>query len=409
MVTASGCAPSSSSTAITITATPLATFSYTGSPYCSNAGNALPTLGAGSTAGTFTANGGLPVNSVTGEVDLTSALPGTYTVTNSIAAFGGCPLIVATTQIVINALQDPSFTYAGSPYCTVGTVNPTNIVTGGGTFSSTTGLTISASGTINLATSTPGTYIITYVTPGPCVATGTQQIVVNASPNVTVTSDTICLGQTATLTASGATYYTWIGATPLLYNTATATPVSSIIITVTGTTLGCNASDTAYITVNPVPAPIITQIFGNTLQSSGASTDIYEWYWDSILDVSHTTQSFTINSTQNGYWYVIVTNSLGCSSTSAVFQSSVGIDELTNSNSVIISPNPFSFQTTITFAEEQKNTTIEIMDVIGKEIKTINFTGKQCVIEKGEMERGIYFVNITDEKKKIINKKIVIQ
>ena len=125
--------------------------------------------------------------------------------------------------------------------------------------------------------------------------------------------------------------------------------------------------------------------------------------------MSHTTQSFTINSTQNGYWYVIVTNSFGCSSTSAVFQSSVGIDELTNSNSVIISPNPFSFQTTITFAEEQKNTTIEIMDVIGKEIKTINFTGKQCLIEKGEMERGIYFVNITDEKKKIINKKIVIQ
>ena len=205
VVTASGCAPSSSSTSITITATPVATFSYTGNPYCSNAANPLPMLGVDASTGTCTANGGLPVNSVTGEVDLTTALPGTYTVTNSIAAFGGCPQIFASTQIVINAVQDPSFTYAGSPYCTVGTVNPTNIVTGGGTFSSTTGLTISASGTINLATSTPGTYIITYVTPGPCVATGTQQIVVNASPNVTVTSDTICLGQTATLTASGAT------------------------------------------------------------------------------------------------------------------------------------------------------------------------------------------------------------
>jgi hypothetical protein len=28
---------------------------------------------------------------------------------------------------------------------------------------------------------------------------------------------------------------------------------------------------------------------------------------------------------------------------------------------------------------------------------------------KGEMERGIYFVMITDEKKNVINKKIVVQ
>jgi len=74
-----------------------------------------------------------------------------------------------------------------------------------------------------------------------------------------------------------------------------------------------------------------------------------------------------------------------------------------------IYPNPFSSQTSITFNEEQKNSTIKIVNVLGKEIKTMNFTGKQLIIEKGEMEEGIYFVQITDENQSVVIKKIVIQ
>ncbi len=48
------------------------------------------------------------------------------------------------------------------------------------------------------------------------------------------------------------------------------------------------------------------------------------------------------------------------------------------------------------------------MDVVGKEIKTISFTGKLCVIEKGTMQSGIYFVQITDENKNVVNRKIVV-
>lgn len=47
--------------------------------------------------------------------------------------------------------------------------------------------------------------------------------------------------------------------------------------------------------------------------------------------------------------------------------------------------------------------------MLGKEIKTINFTGKQCVIEKGEMKKGVSFIQITNERKKTVNKKIVIE
>ena len=94
---------------------------------------------------------------------------------------------------------------------------------------------------------------------------------------------------------------------------------------------------------------------------------------------------------------------------SDLYTTTVGVSQVPNFNSTIsIYPNPFTNQTTISFSEEQYNTTIKIMDVVGKEIKTISFTGKLCVIEKGTMQSGIYFVQITDENKNVVNRKIVV-
>lgn len=86
------------------------------------------------------------------------------------------------------------------------------------------------------------------------------------------------------------------------------------------------------------------------------------------------------------------------------------LHEIKNSQPIItISPNPFSTQTSISFNESQKNTSIKIIDLLGKEIKTLRVTGKQIEIEKGEMRTGIYFLQIFDEKKNVVNKKIIIQ
>ena len=89
--------------------------------------------------------------------------------------------------------------------------------------------------------------------------------------------------------------------------------------------------------------------------------------------------------------------------------SGAGINEITGNSSISISPNPFTSATTITFSEEQKNTTVKITDVLGKEIKTVNVMGKQCVIEKGEMRAGVYLVRIMDEKRNVVNRKMVVE
>lgn len=73
-----------------------------------------------------------------------------------------------------------------------------------------------------------------------------------------------------------------------------------------------------------------------------------------------------------------------------------------------IYPNPFNCQTTFSYSESQKNLIIKIIDLTGKEIKNINFTGTQLTIEKGELSAGVYFVQTTDEKKYVYNKKLII-
>jgi hypothetical protein len=74
-----------------------------------------------------------------------------------------------------------------------------------------------------------------------------------------------------------------------------------------------------------------------------------------------------------------------------------------------IYPNPFASQTTIVFNEEQKQATIKITDLMGKEIDVIHFSGKELILNKGEMHAGIYFVQIIDENKTFVTKKIIIQ
>ncbi|MFN8241690.1 MAG: T9SS type A sorting domain-containing protein [Bacteroidales bacterium] len=90
---------------ITVTPTPVAAFSYAGSPYCPNAANALPTFSGGGVAGSFSSTAGLVfANTSTGEVNISASTPGTYTVTYTVAAAGGCSVVSATNTLIISSV-----------------------------------------------------------------------------------------------------------------------------------------------------------------------------------------------------------------------------------------------------------------------------------------------------------------
>jgi hypothetical protein len=182
---ANGCPVVTATANITITPLPVATFSYTGTPYCQNAGSASPTFTAGGYAGTFTSASGLSINASTGVVNLSASIAGTYTVTNTIAAANGCPVVTATANITITPLPVATFSYTGTPYCqNAGSASPT--FTGGayaGTFTSTTGLSINpATGEVDLASSTAGTYTVTNTI---AAANGCPVVTANATISIT--------------------------------------------------------------------------------------------------------------------------------------------------------------------------------------------------------------------------------
>ncbi|MEP7237090.1 MAG: T9SS type A sorting domain-containing protein, partial [Ferruginibacter sp.] len=88
------------SASITITAAPYATGNYTGSPYCSGAGIAYPT-GSSNAIGVFSSTAGLVIDAGTGGINLGASVPGTYTVTYTIAAAGGCSQYQITSDVTI--------------------------------------------------------------------------------------------------------------------------------------------------------------------------------------------------------------------------------------------------------------------------------------------------------------------
>jgi hypothetical protein len=85
-----------------------------------------------------------------------------------------------------------------------------------------------------------------------------MDIVINPLPTVDAGVDeTICDGESVTLTASGASTYAWspaTGITPTTGPTVTANPTSTTTYTVTGTDAnGCVDTDTVDVIVNPTP------------------------------------------------------------------------------------------------------------------------------------------------------------
>ena len=203
-----GCSPFATTATITIARLQVATFSYTGTPYCQNASNPSPVFSGGGVAGTFSASpaGLVFVSTSTGQVNLSASTPGTYTVTNTIAATGACPVVTATSQITVTALPSASFSYTSvshpsSAYCADAGIIPVTFTgTPGGSFTALpAGLSLDPStGAVNAGTSSAGTYTVTYTiaASGGCsTVTATAPITVNALPLADTGPDqSICSG-----------------------------------------------------------------------------------------------------------------------------------------------------------------------------------------------------------------------
>ena len=179
----SGTCPSSSSQSITIVNAPDATFSYASNSYCINGTNPSPTLGPGAFAGIYSASpAGLSIIPVTGTINLGTSAPGTYTITNEIAASGSCPAVAYSFNLTVNPL--PTVTLAS--FSNICSTDPPLTLTGGlpsgGTYSGT-GV---SSGTFDPASAGVGTFniVYNYTDANNCAGSANQNITVEICQNI---------------------------------------------------------------------------------------------------------------------------------------------------------------------------------------------------------------------------------
>jgi len=268
---------------------------------------------------TLTANGAssyLWSNSATsGSIIITPSVTSTYT----LIGFNSNGCQNSTTRLMtIHAL--PTISIISSPTNAAVCSGNTVMLSASGANSYTW-----SGGITNAAAFTPtinATYTITGTDANGCQNTAVKSLTVNPNPTVSISGSTvICSGQTSTLTASGASTYSWSNNINLA-NTIVNPSVSSTYSVVGINANGCFNSASRFITVNPLPN--ITVNSGNvcpgysfTLNPSGANTYTYS------------SGSNIVSPMANSIYSITGTSSLGCTSSLPVMATVNVINSLT--------------------------------------------------------------------------------
>lgn len=180
------------------------------------------------------------------------------------------------------------------------------------------------------------TYTVTGTSAQGCLASSfaTATISIISTPTISVNNATICSGSQATLTANGASSYTWS-----TNQNATSISVSPSIdesYTVTASVAGCAGtfSNVANVTVNALPAVSISTLNplctgeSATLTASGANT--YTWSAN-----SQTLTSIVVTPTTNTTYTLTGRSSAGCINNSVRTVTVNTLPVLTASNQTI--------------------------------------------------------------------------
>ncbi len=102
-------------------------------------------------------------------------------------------------------------------------------------------------------------------------------------------------------------------------------------------------------------------------------------------------------------------NGWGFAGVSVNCPASTGIQFNTNSQQALIYPNPFNSSTTVSFNSTIINAELNIYNLYGQKIKTINnISGDKIKIDRENLSSGIYFIHLTKDNKTITKDKLVI-
>ena len=291
---------------------PTVNFNYATGPYCTGSPIAFTDASSNSPVSwtwSVTPSAGVTITTPTSQnPSITFNSAGIYTVSHQ-SSNGAGPGAPISKTITIN--PSPTIITVSNP--TAGIICSGNSITLSGSGASTYTWTGGITNAVAFTPTTSGTYSVTGTATTGCQGNSVRSITVNPLPVVTAASNpstAICLGQSITLTGSGASAYSWTGG---ITNAVAFTPTASATYSVVGTaTNGCQNTATKSVTVNLLPTvsantsnTLICTGQSVTITASGAST--YSW------NTSATTSAIVVSPSTTTTYSVIGTSSNTCS------------------------------------------------------------------------------------------------
>jgi hypothetical protein len=239
-------------------------------------------------------------------------------------------------------------------------------------------------------------YTVTGIGANGCASSNAaiSSVTVNLLPTISVLSGAICSGQSFTMNPSGASTYTYSS------GSAVVSPTTNTNYTITGTSAeGCLGAVNTICSVQLYALPNIVTATSNTLLCSGQTATLiatgansYTW------STTNNGNSIAVSPTVTSSYSVSGTDVNGCSNLSVITQSvslCTGIAQLARDSFVSIYPNPFT--DVITIKNIFKNSTIVIVDVLGKVVFEKQIVSSETSIDLSELKTGFYQLMVNGE------------
>ncbi len=245
----------------------------------------------------------------------------------------------------------------------------------------------------NQTYSSSGIYTQNLTNAAGCDSTLTLDLTINPVPIVTVNNPTICLGQPATLTASGATTYLWSNGETT--NSITVSPDASTTYTVTGTTAGCSTSSLASVTLDQptidLGANIVLSAGDSVILDATCTCQTYQW------STGETTSTIVVYAL--GTYTVTVSNEAGCTVTDNIVIMTTSTSDPNDRYSISVSPNPTNNLLSVR-CHGASTSEVQVFDNLGKVVfKDNGFVpdGVSRTISLKTLPAGSYFLRIVGD------------
>ncbi len=232
--------------------------------------------------------------------------------------------------------------------------------------------------------------------------------------NAVASASALCIGGTASLTATGAVAYLWNNTQAGATIVVTPTVTGQLSYTVVGTDVnGCTGSASASISVAPLP--VVTAVSNKsvscageqvTLSANGALT--YSWSTAPVVVGA----SLVISPTVTTVYVVTGKDGNGCVNTYSISQSvniCTGINEATGLSTLRkVYPNPGNGSFTISGEVFDSGSVIVVFNTLGQKVYETTLSGEDNHV-RTDLNKGVYYFNILTKDQKGSSGKFIIE